>query len=224
MSDGLKTQILSMPDNPTLDAIDQLIRAPANTLITLWTMQQPEAVQQLRDTGRLTVDPEFSFVKYAKAGKRGAYAWMQGQMQKRLIGYGGELPIWALLSRPTDITRVGDQLLRIEIRKDRMLVCFHRPWERLLGIMSSLEGNGVNWPPLGPAYFAACSGDKLQLGQPQPTETECRTSWEKMFNLELVWSSGFCWSPILLQAMLPMLDIGDVRECMQMGERRLSGG
>lgn len=209
--------VLSMPDNPTLDDIDQLIKAPAATLITLWTMQQPGAVQQLRDTGRLMVDPEFSFVEYGKPGKRGAYTWMQDQMQKRLIGYGGELPVWALLSRPTKITREGDLLLRLEIRKDRMLVCFHRPWDRLLGIMSSLEENGGVWPPLDPGYFAACSDDKLQPGQPQPTETECRTSWEKMFNLELAWSSGFCW-PFMLQAMLPRLDGYDVRECMPMAE------
>jgi hypothetical protein len=42
MCDGVKTQIMSMPDVPTLDEIDQLIRAPADTPITLWTMQQAE--------------------------------------------------------------------------------------------------------------------------------------------------------------------------------------
>jgi Domain of unknown function (DUF3841) len=106
--------ILSMPDNPTLDAIDQLISASANTLITLWTMQQPGAVQQLHDKGRLTVDPEISLVTHCKPGKRAAYVWMQEQMKKRLFEYSGELPIWALFSHPPRTTRAGDQLLRVD--------------------------------------------------------------------------------------------------------------
>jgi len=213
--------VLSMPDNPTVDDIGRLIGAPATALITLWTMQQPEAIQRLRNSGRLTVDPEFSFVKYGEPGKRGAYAWMQEQMQKRLIVYNGELPVWALLSRPTETSRAGDQLVRVQIRKDRMLVCFYRPWHRLLGIMGCLERNGGLWPPGDPAYFAACNDDQRQ---PQPSEIECRASWEKMFNLSLARCLGFRWSPILLQAMLPTLAINDVREYMPIAERGLIGG
>jgi hypothetical protein len=208
---------ISIPDNPTLVHIDELNNAPATTLVTLWTMQQPGAVQQLCDRGWYSPDPEFSLIKYGKSGKRGAYEWMQEQMRQRLIGYNGELPIWMLLSRPTQISRAGDQLLRVEVPKERMLIGFYKPWEYLTQIMECLERSGNDWPPSSPTpYFAASSDDERQ---PVPCRVKCQASWEKMFDLTLARRPGFRWSHCL-QAMVPILYDYDVRECVPMSSVR----
>jgi Domain of unknown function (DUF3841) len=200
--------MVCLPNNPTREDVCRLINAPASEPITLWTMQQPGADQQLRESGQFAAEPKYSFDVHGKPGKRFAYSWMQEQMRRRLAEYSGQLPIWALLSRPSRCTRPGDILLRVEIPKERMLICFYKPWTRLLEIMSCLESECA-WPPLGvQPYLAACIGDKRQS---VPNEQECRASWEKMFDLTLIQHAEFCWG-YYLQAILPALYESHVRD------------
>jgi hypothetical protein len=202
--------------------------------ITLWSMQQPGALEILRKTGRLAGNPVFAFAPdcagKVPAGKKGAYTWMQQQMAKRVRHYQQELPIWALFSRPEHTNRRNDKLLRIEVPKSRMLVSFYHPWEKLLGIMNRLEANNWVWPdiwpaPLCPYLFVDEEDEEAQGfdsigGRPRGErarryhwdEGRCRASWERMFDLRLARRERFLWTPIYLQAMLPNVFLTDVKE------------
>jgi hypothetical protein len=118
--------------------VERFLSCADDMTITLHSMQQPGAIKRLKKQGRLTGNPDFAFCPddtgKVQAGKKGAYTWMQQQMEKRVHNYQQELPIWALLSPPDNTTRPNDKLLRIEVPKNRMLVSFYQPWHELLHI------------------------------------------------------------------------------------------
>ncbi len=227
---------LAFEEKVSLDELQRLISCPEDTPVTLWSMQQPGAIECLKTDGRLTGNPDFAFAPdktgRTPAGKKGAYTWMQEQMAKRLPSYNQELPIWALLSRPNDTTRPNDQLLRIELPKTRMLVSFYQPWPKLLSVMDCLERHNWLWPDHWSVsaccpYFSADAEDQKEefvdtetrQRRDQWDEQLCRASWERMFDLKLARFEGFLWTPICLQAMLPTIFHSDVREVLPLHVR-----
>jgi hypothetical protein len=192
-------------------------------------MQSHEAVARLQATGQLTGDSEFTFdpPKY-QIGRKSAYSWMQAQMRHRIPTYDEELPIWGLLSRPDAESKPKeDRLLLLEIPKNRMLMSFYQPRCRLLGVMACIEKTN-RWPESGfdslCPYFSTSKSEKerrefvegVSNGSGARTsrwdEEECRTTWERMFDLTLAQNSDFLWSPIYLQTMMPMIYSSDLRE------------
>jgi hypothetical protein len=221
------TSSLSFQGEISNSDIDRLIACPPDIPITLWTLQQPGAVDCLNRDGYLTVDPSFAFPgkeNDRKGGKERAYDWMRGQIRQRKIdGYEDEFPIWAFLSRPESTNRKDDVLLRFEITMKRFLISFYRPWEELLHVMDFLARHDCQWPenwsPFIRPYISVNPSDKNQnefVDYPNPErqsywdKDKCMKSWEKMFQLECYNLHGFFWKPsiddhILLQAMVPIL-------------------
>ncbi len=232
---------LTLGQHVSQEDIERFLSCKADQPVTLWSMQQPGAVECLESTGRLLGNPAFAFAPErtgkSQAGKKDAYAWMNQQMKKRLGECEHDLPIWALLSRPEYTTRGGDRLLRIEVPKSRILVSFYQPWHQLLGVMAHLECNGGRWPHLWASdscpYVSAKANDKGKefLGggdgreaMPRPRrakwpEDECRASWEGMFDLSEASRDGFLWQPISLQAMLFVIFRSDLKEILPIALR-----
>jgi Domain of unknown function (DUF3841) len=214
----------------TIADIDRLHAAADDALVEAWTMQQPGAIERLSRDGELTGDPQFAFGgdpnRKGMPGKRTKYAWMQTQMTKRLKGYQQELPIWVLFTRSTHTDREGDQLLRIEIPKSRVLVSFYRPWVDLSGAMAVLE-TSVGWPEewaltvcpyvavdvddlFRSIYINGSDGARLT----QFDEQVCRLSWERMFDLTLAHRERFLWDDFVLQGMIPRIFHDDVKDVL----------
>ena len=192
----------AFPANVTLKYLRDLMSMARDARVTLWTLQQPGAVKHLTMKGYLTGRRKFAFAPaYNHPGKERAYAWLQSQMQVRLDCYCGELPIWALPSKPTQTNRDDDILLRVEVPKRRILFSFYELWCRLL--------RGNSWE-----YFAIDVADREQ-NRPNnlcPPVHVCEKSWERMFELELGLRADLLWHPFNLQASLSKIWSRDVSE------------
>jgi hypothetical protein len=222
---------LSLAIQETAEDLQKLIDCSHDALVEIWSMQQADAVKQLRTEGSLTGNPDFAFSgAYDQPGKKPAYRWLQAQMKKRLVGYGGELPVWCLFVRPTSSKRKGDRLLRLEIPKSRMLISFYKPWSELLCIMARLGEVESDWPANWGwcrPYIPIDKIDQQRIFKDQDRalrdadrartftwdEQECRASWERMFDLKLAAQTQSFWG-LQLQAMVPALLVSDVLDEM----------
>jgi hypothetical protein len=206
--------------------ITKFLAASEDTPIVVWTIQSEGAVQELERTGKLTGDPAYAFANNTP-GKRLAYDWLRQMMAKRLTGYSDEWPIWTLVSRPTSsIETLGGILLRAEIPKSKMLVSFYKGWLKILGVMEHLPENKNCWPEQwlfhrdDPLLYAVSEENADSYpGLPVPisysfNETQCRRSWEQIFDLALFDREGFAWraSPpcLTLQALVPTINLSQV--------------
>uniref|UniRef100_E6QNU9 Uncharacterized protein n=1 Tax=mine drainage metagenome TaxID=410659 RepID=E6QNU9_9ZZZZ len=170
--------------------------------ITIWTLQQRNAVNGLQENGKLHASSEYSFPQGCSVGKKSAYRWMQDQMTKRLEGYNNELPLWASIDKLTP-NAPDDILIKAEIPRNRLLVHFYDPWETILQCFAMIESNGGAWPSsfLDTPYVAANEDDQIYVsGKNNCTscykEEECRISWERIFDLSLIDEPGFKWQKL----------------------------
>ena len=182
-----------IPEVPTLQSVLKDIepRGPKD-LVRLWTVQHTDAVTQLlKGSVPLRGREEYAYSDCAQ-GKRSAYKWMVGQMNERLPRqyqcHG--LPVWTL---PVQSPCLGDkdQVLEIQVTRERVVFSFHSPWTRLLEIFSCMgEGDEERWPDIWstqPYLVAGASGVDQKNGDAGniPSEAECRGSWEQIFDLTL---------------------------------------
>jgi hypothetical protein len=178
------------------------------TLINLWTLQQPGAVEQLQKAGRLAGDPAFAFsIMYDRLGKSTAYFWMNEQMQRRSIPTGNyAVPIWAFLLPPVIDQnwecRPGDCLIHLRVPMRRVLLSIHTAWVKLLSVSDHLNTE----------YLCVNEEDRLAHQARNniiPDAHTCRKSWEKMFEIGLIGTPGFNW-PKTLQATIAEVLAEDV--------------
>jgi Domain of unknown function (DUF3841) len=218
-------------DDISLADIGEFLGSPEDTPVVIWTLQHPRAVECLERTGKLTGDPTFTFARKTP-GKRSAYEWLRRMMAKRLSHYSQEWPVWALLTRPTAPSdSPNDVLLRLEIPKAKMLVSFYEGRVKLLGIMEYIELHNDKWPEewmlyreapyLCPVLQEDITGH-LDVPTPRPwsfDEQQCRSSWEKIFDLTLYGLERFAWDSSsrypLLQAVVPIIYRSDVTEMLR---------
>jgi hypothetical protein len=190
--------------------------------ITIWTLQHRNAAKGLQDNGKLHAKSECSFPQGCSVGKKSAYRWMQGQMTKRLECYNNELPLWASIERLTP-TAPDDILIKAEIPRNRLLVHFYDPWETILQCFAMIERNGGKWPTsfLDTPYIVAHNDDQNYVNGKNNctsgyTESECRISWEKIFDLSLIDKPGFKWQ--MLHVTLSGISSDDNWELMSKNE------
>ncbi len=228
MSASVRSTPLEYRTTMTAEDILELDAASSDTSVVIWSMQQPGACERLTQEGRLSGDPKFAFLDRTHNRKRFGYAWMQEQMAKRMAGYEQELPIWALLVPPACSDRKNDTLLRIEIPKSRFLVSFYYPWTQLqpaFARMWETEEWPDHWGEDIP-YVAVDTEDHEKVVYIGPhhqrrtkwDEVECRSSWERMFDLMLVKREGFLWG-LTLQAMIPYIGAGEVKDMQPIPKR-----
>ena len=201
-------QSLSFSHPLTVAHIEQLRSCDPDTRIRLWTTQDPGAVAQLDREGQLVGDPNFA---------RQSYDWMTEQMNQRLPPENGlnGLPVWALVVRPSPVA--GSTLLELEVPRHRVLFSFYTPWELLLGVFSDIHRSSGNWLStawLTVPYLVANDADEARRAEDFckiPPETECRKTWEKIFDLSLAATPGFRWGQgTILQAVLRRIYRSDV--------------
>lgn len=169
--------------------------------ITIWTFQQKKAVEEFRSGGELRATTEYSFPPGHSVGKRRAYQWMQGQMKKRLENNNCELPLWVSLDKmQPNQGAPGDVLIKAHIPRNRLLIHFYEPWNIILSCFAMINGNDGKWPTsfIDIPYVAANDDDQNYVDSKSHciscyTEEECRSSWEKIFDLSLVKTCGFKW-------------------------------
>jgi Domain of unknown function (DUF3841) len=143
-----------------------------------------------------------------KPSKKAAYLWMNAQMRKRgLTISDSDVPLWAFLSLPSGHcweSRPNDQLARIEIPKQRVLIALLDAWRRFLNVAYNPASE----------YLCANADDKGFLkgrNFQKPDDETCRNSWGKMFNLNLAKTTGFLW-PLTLQATIAAFHASDIVE------------
>lgn len=174
---------------------------PPEEKITIWTFQQQKAVEEFRSKGELRANTEYSFPEGHSVGKRRAYQWMQEQMKKRLENNNCELPLWVSLDKmQPNQGAPGDVLIKARIPRNRLLIHFYEPWNIILRCFAMINGNDGNWPTsfVDTPYVAANDGDQNYVDGKSNctscyTEEECRSSWERIFDLSLVDTCGFKW-------------------------------
>jgi hypothetical protein len=191
-----------MNNTVTLADIEKLLGFPSEQLVPLWTIQHRCAVKTLR-AGQYVSRRDYVRGKDQddKCRKLRAYQWMADQMQRRGLPLEADaVPIWAFFSDPRGPCwqdRPDDKLLRIQIPKGRMLISFHKAWDRFLkaGADPTRE------------YLKANDEDEKALqaaNYKQPRPIDCENSWQKIFCLSLARSPGFLLG-LTLQAALPIL-------------------
>jgi hypothetical protein len=226
---GENSDMLEFSDKLSVSDVGRLFSHPDDGPVTVWSMQQPEAISRLEKDGVLTGSPEHAFAAEIstgepKPGKRVAYAWMQDQLRKRMPDYHDELPIWVVLGRPSFTGKENDRLLRIELPKSRILFSFHIPWAELLHSMAQLE-KAKGWPghwvfsPYVPSGIDDARRHIYLNGVDGATrsnwdEDMCRASWERIFDLTLALRDDFLWSSRSIQGTIPRILRDDVKEIL----------
>ena len=217
----MKINVIDLSGKVSVQCIASLAECPPGTMIRMWTLQHKDAVEQLKSNGHLTVQPEYSFPDSKQRWKLAAYEWMKGEMQQRIPGYKGELPVWCGLSDSSVSENydrnTNDILLRVEVPMERALIHFRHGWENVLESFQAIGKDGEFTGSRNP-YLVANEADQREVHSkncriPSHSKDEYRASWKKIFDLGLATSNGFCWaqgSP--LQAVLPLLYLDDVME------------
>jgi hypothetical protein len=201
------------PENLTKKNLQKLVSMSPYEHVTLWTLQHRDAFKELKIKDYLTGSYKFAFPSNEShpQNKKSAYDWMQSQMRVRL-GICCELPIWASPNKPSHTTRKGDLLLRIKVPKRRVLFSFYELWCWRLRIDSSDPYH----PSIPNDYFSTDESEKstIRACNTRPTDSACRKSWEKMFDLELALRDDLLWQPLNMQATLPKIWRREVKEVL----------
>jgi hypothetical protein len=219
-------------DELNVDRVEELDHCAREVPVTLWTLQNTEAVKKLKAEGHFEADAAFVFPDgETLPGKRRASEWMQAEMRTRLSTPSAGLPVWALVAY-ADVShckkKPKDILLRLEVPRKRILLTFHKPWTDILYIMMQLDANEGRWPTEWPlslvqpyipddeedrdqSLFLAPPSDSPRPRRFQFDEGNCRASWNNIFDMSLARRPGFLWRPIVLQAVLPEIFWSDVR-------------
>lgn len=157
-----------------LSRLRAIAAAPSDSLVRVWTLQHPEAVQEARRSGRLRGNPEFSLdpEDVGDDGRPTGYSfalrWLQGKMAERIPSFSGDLPIFAWLKRPS--AKPWPASFGPLVR-----VCAIVPRRRLL--LSLHDG-----------FLCVANGTRLPGA---PSDGSMEASWERIFDP----SSTGMWSP-----------------------------
>jgi hypothetical protein len=176
----------------------------------LWTIQQHEAWEKLRDSGVLRADGRRIWRDF-----RPAYRWLIAQMHLRLGSCAARYPLWAW-HRPKPDLRHGGHLppgshgLRIEfvIPAARVLLFGYDAWHAVLNgwYLSLTEAEDGRWEE----KLRKRNADRKRL--PTDLQAEMEESWERVFDLPALDESGWVGSAPYVQAVLEEIRLEEVRD------------
>jgi hypothetical protein len=194
-----------------LTDIEAIIDADDDQPITLWTMQQPGFLVSLGKEEVLTGNEDYAFGSFDAPGKRGAYRWLQQQLADRVPGYGGRLPVWTLLTKPSFTLRSGDKLLRLRVDRARATFIWYKPWLSLLAFMRTPERGVLLSDALNYAFQQERDEREANL-HVMPPRAEILALMPRMFDLWLAREPGFLWmvEGTVLQAVVEEIAFEDV--------------
>ncbi len=162
------------------------------------------------ETGHLTGDVDHVDDDGKGWGFRDSYAWMQGQMARRVAGYSGDLPVWAWPKRPSMRTTGR----RAWLAEPTVLVVADVPLRRVVASDYDTWHMVLNGRPMyrDEAEFDAALLDDDEVGR--------ALSWEGVFDIgrrltreQERWHGRcrhvqFCCDRILLGEMVRVVEVG----------------
>jgi hypothetical protein len=174
-----------MREVPALDSTRNTIRA--------WTIQRTACWEQFQKRGILRgdgrrVDPYF----------RPAYRWLITQMGRRLPGCEGVYPVWFWYSPKPDLRHGahlsrGERGVRIELElpRARVLLLDFETWHCVLNRwhLSCSGRESREWDRKTKGF------DRFRVHLPPVLEAELRSTWERVFDFELLRRAKM-WGPI----------------------------
>lgn len=180
----------------------------ARAFIKLWSVQEAEVWDELRDKRRLYVHPERVDNDF-----RLAYDWMRSRMSCMIDGYRCHYPWWAWRRPkpriPNRAGNDGEPFVRLELRVPATAVVLsdYITWHLVLGrSYVPLEfGEDQVWE----ASLASAGVDPRDWPLPEPWHSTLLSSWDRIFDLEALSASGL-WSVRQVQATFEILDLDHV--------------
>ena len=175
----------------------------------LWTIQPIEVWRELQKQPIHAADPS----RGSLSDFQEAYAWMRGQMAKRVPKYGGGPLWWAYHYKPDLRYHRQNYLpqehirLEIDVAEDEVLLSDMDAWNIVLNRQYcpvSEQDDEAFDARLEAAGFRLFAFDSY----PPEFRVEIERSWERIFTPEVLWTSN---DPPYLQATFEWLRLADVR-------------
>lgn len=187
-------------------------RAKAKTL-RLWTLQPVQVWLSLQQSGSLFVDPA---LRKLDPEYQEAYAWMRGQMGRRIPAYQGHDPWWAY-DYPPDLRHYryragepGSQQVRLalSVPRERVLLSAYGDWHHVLSgdyLPPSQNPDkrlqeSEAWERQFEALITAGEAPRIT----ETSRTLLEESWERIFDVEELRNTN------TIQATFERLDLLDV--------------
>ncbi|MDX1979955.1 MAG: DUF3841 domain-containing protein [Bryobacteraceae bacterium] len=173
--------------------------------VRVWTIQRVEWLEALQRRGYITGDGRRVWRIF-----RAPYAWMMGQMARRMPAYNGRFPIWVWHSPKPDLRRgahlaKGVEGVRVELSlpRERVLLLDFETWHAVL--------NGWHLS-LSDAESEAWDRRVARLKSlPPDLRGELEATWERVFDFAALRESGL-WGPIdRIQGVTDRVEANQVR-------------
>lgn len=147
-----------------------IVEAPKGALITVYTLQHPNAFKQALKIGYLTGRCDKSCHDLYES-----YTWMRQQMSERLTNFTGDYPVWCHLG----VVQPKQNLFRIKARipRERILLSNYRQWEEILNFWPVTE-NKEEYDALESLF--PVGGFEFLKDVPELITD----SWNKIFNIK----------------------------------------
>ena len=185
--------------------------------IRAWTIQRATCWDLFQKQGILRGDGRRVFHNF-----RPAYRWIMMQMRGRIPGYQNGYPIW-FWSSPRPDLRHGAHLprgergvrLEVDLPRERVLLLDFQTWHCVLNRwhLSRSSRESRAWDRKVKGF------DQYRATLPPMLEAELESTWERVFDLELLRRAGI-WGPVdKIQGVTEHILVDEVRRVKEFVSR-----
>jgi hypothetical protein len=177
--------------------------------IRVWSIQHADCWELFQKQGFLRADGRRVSRHFLPA-----YRWLMEQMRERLPGYTGGFPVWFWSSPKPDLRQHGHLApgvhgvrIELELPRERALLLDFETWHCVLNRwhLSRSWRESADWDRRTKGF------DRCRATLPPPFEQELRTTWERIFDFELLRRTRI-WGPIKqIQGVTGYVRLDEVR-------------
>lgn len=186
-----------------------LLDLPPEKPVRVYSLQHPDAITVAKERGYLSGDHNFAFDEEERTNNIGfyrAYQWMKNQMNERITGFTGDLPVWAWLKRPSAKTHpssIGPTIrITAQVPRKRILLSDFDFFHCVLG-------------------NTACALNEEEWDRTM-SSTEIEESWQRIFDLypRPNHIAKWCGQPKYVQACIDRIYWDEIESLRPMPKRR----